>query len=172
MATAPNFKQHQDDRGRHLSDYRPLLVLIVVSALAGYAAALHFNFTAMVWMHLFMGVFLCVFAMLKLFHPGAFADGFEMYDLLARRWRPYAYIYPYLELLLGLAYLAFFAPALTYVLTVLILGFSAVGVLSALRRGLDINCPCMGSVLDVPLSTVTLVEDLGMIFMALMLMGM
>jgi hypothetical protein len=172
LSTDPAFKKQQENRGRHFSDYRPLLVLILVSAAAGYAAALPFQVSMLVWMHLFMGVFFCVFAMLKLFHPGAFADGFEMYDLLAQRWRPYGYIYPYLELLLGLAYLGFFLPTLTYILTIILLGFSAVGVLSALRRGLDINCPCMGSVLDVPLSTVTLTEDLGMIFMALVLLGM
>lgn len=172
MATTPDFKKQGEDRGKHLSDYRPLLVLILVSAAVGYAVSRSFLPGMVGWMHGAMGVFLCVFAMLKLFHPGAFADGFAMYDLLAHRWRPYAYLYPYLELFLGLAYLGFFAPTLTYVLTLLLLGFSAVGVVSALRRGLDINCPCMGSVLDVPLSTVTLTEDLGMIAMALMLLWM
>lgn len=42
----------------------------------------------------------------------------------------------------------------------------------ALRRGLDIECPCMGSVLSVPLSTVTLVEDLGMAAMAAAMLAM
>jgi hypothetical protein len=44
--------------------------------------------------------------------------------------------------------------------------FGALGVVSALRRGLDIECACMGTVLHVPLSTVALVEDLGMAGMA------
>jgi hypothetical protein len=47
-----------------------------------------------------------------------------------------------------------------------------IGVLSALQRGLDINCPCMGSVLDVPLSTVTLTEDIGMGLMAVGMLSM
>ncbi|MBU6954071.1 MauE/DoxX family redox-associated membrane protein [Hahella sp. HN01] len=172
MNSKPGFQVREEERGAHLSDYRPLFALLAVSALAALAASLPGPFTAMVWMHYFMGFFLCIFAMLKLFHPGSFANGFEMYDLLARRFRGYAYIYPFIELGLGLAYLSFAAPYLTYALTIIVLSFGAAGVLSALRKGLDINCPCMGTVLDVPLSTVTLTEDLGMAAMALMLILM
>lgn len=118
-------------------------------------------------MHAFMGFFLTVFALLKLFDLPGFADGFQMYDLLARRVRPYAYVYPFLELTLGLAYLAFWQPVTVYILTIVLLGFGALGVISALRRGLDIQCACMGNVLKVPLSTVALLEDLGMALMAL-----
>jgi hypothetical protein len=50
--------------------------------------------------------------------------------------------------------------------------FGAIGVVMALREGLDIDCPCMGSVLSVPLSTVTLTEDVGMAVMAAILLAM
>ena len=124
------------------------------------------------WMHYFMGVFLVMFATLKLFHPIQFADGFTMYDIIAQRSRFYAYCYPLIELLLGLAYLAFFLPILTYILTIVVLTVGAVGVVQALQKGLDINCPCMGTILDVPLSTVTLTEDIGMALMAFFLLVM
>ena len=52
----------------------------------------------------------------------------------------------------------------------IVLGIGAVGVIRALRRGLDVRCACMGTVLDVPLSTVTLTEDLVMVAMALFLL--
>lgn len=121
-------------------------------------------------MHIFMGFFLCQFAMLKLFHPFTFADGFQMYDLLAKRSRLYALVYPGLELLLGLFYLGFLFPLFTYIATIVLMGFGSVGVATALNKGLDINCPCMGSILDVPLSTVTLTEDLGMAALALLML--
>ena len=62
--------------------------------------------------------------------------------------------------------MAFFQPPFVYGATIVVMGFGALGVIAALRQGLDINCPCMGSVLDVPLSTVTLTEDIGMVVMA------
>ncbi len=107
--------------------------------------------------------------MLKLFNPIQFADGFQMYDLIAQKTRIYAYIYPVIELALGLSFLGFFLPVLTCIVTIIILGIGAVGVTIALMKGLDVRCACMGTVLDVPLSTVTLSEDILMIVMSLLL---
>ncbi|QDP71408.1 hypothetical protein FOG18_01845 [Legionella israelensis] len=155
-----------------IRQYWPLISLIVVSVLSAFAINWRVAGDMTVWMHYFMGIFLVIFSVLKIFHPAKFADGFEMYDIFAKRTRIYAYIYPLLELALGLSYLAFILPVLTYVLTIVILTFGSIGVIKALRNGLDINCPCMGSILDVPLSTVTLTEDIGMALMALMLLLM
>lgn len=170
MAEKPGFHIREENRGRHASDYWPLAVLIVIAALAAYATGAGVNATHRGTMHYFMGFFLCSFSMLKLFHPHAFADGFKMYDLGAKRFPAYAYVYPFVELLLGLCYLSFVVPVLTYIMTIAVFVFGAVGVVQALREGLDINCPCMGSILNVPLSTVTLTEDLAMSVMALMML--
>lgn len=167
MSNKPAFKKRDENRGKSLKEYWPLFSLIMISGLAGVAILYGAQgFALMPWMHYFMGVFLCIFALLKIFTPSAFADGFQMYDILAKRTRVYAYIYPYIELALGLSYLAFFMPLYTYTATIVVMVFGAIGVITALKRGLDINCPCMGSVLNVPLSTVTLTEDLGMAVMA------
>jgi hypothetical protein len=100
--------------------------------------------------------------MFKFFNMEGFADGFQMYDLLAKPFRPYAYLYPFLELGLGLGYLAHWQPRFIYAATVVLMVFGALGVGNALRKGLDLECACMGTVLHVPLSTVALLEDLGM----------
>lgn len=117
-------------------------------------------------MHDFMGLFLVIFSMFKLFDLRGFADGFQMYDLLARPFRPYAYVYPFIELSLGLGYLATWNMTVIYATTIVVMLFGATGVLGALRKGLDLNCACMGTVLKVPLSTVALTEDAGMAAMA------
>lgn len=153
-----------------LKRYWPLFSLILVALLAACALSVPNGFNMMRWMHYFMGFFLCQFALLKLFHPLDFAEGFQMYDLLAMRSKAYAIAYPVIELALGLGYLSFILPKVIYVLTILILGFGAVGVIRALSKGLDVRCACMGTVLDVPLSTVTLTEDLGMVAMAFFLL--
>ncbi len=146
--------------------YWPLFALILVAALAGLALTYGTEKGLHGWMHYFMGVFLCQFAMLKLFHPADFSEGFQMYDLIAKKFRAYAYLYPLIELGLGLSYLSFASPIQTYIITILVMGIGAVGVIRALIRGLDVRCACMGTVLDVPLSTVTLSEDLAMGAMA------
>lgn len=147
--------------------YWPLFALVLIAALAAAALTYGMQKNLFAWMHFFMGFFLCQFAMLKLFNPAGFAEGFKMYDLVAKKFPLYATLYPLIELGLGLSYLSFFSPLLTYLITILVMGTGAVGVIRALRRGLDVRCACMGTVLDVPLSTVTLSEDIAMGVMAL-----
>lgn len=149
-------------------DYFPLLVLLGVTALAAWAKNRAYGGGTGVlhWMHDFMGFFLVIFAMLKLFDLPGFADGFQMYDLLAKSLRPYALLYPFVELALGLGYLAEWRPAVLYPATVLVMGFGALGVVRSLAKGLDLQCACMGNILKVPLSSVALTEDLGMAVMA------
>ncbi|MFW0776586.1 MAG: MauE/DoxX family redox-associated membrane protein [Rickettsiales bacterium] len=170
MAKKPEYKKRVENRGGELSDYWPLFSLIFITASAGYAVTWHLQASMSDWMHYFMGFFLCSFAMLKIFNLSAFADGFEMYDIIAKRKRAYGYVYPFIELGLGLGYLSFIVPQAIYITTIIVMTLGAVGVITALRKKLDINCPCMGSVLDVPLSTVTLTEDIGMGVMVLIML--
>ncbi|KTD69844.1 glutaredoxin [Legionella santicrucis] len=167
-------KEKSENQSNHpsLKKYWPLISLIIISLLAALSINWQVGGDMRVWMHYFMGIFLLIFSTLKLFHPLDFADGFEMYDIIANRSRIYAYCYPLIELLLGLAYLSFFLPILTYLITIIILTIGAIGVIKGLQQGLDINCPCMGTTLDVPLSTVTLTEDIGMALMAFILLIM
>ena len=150
-----------------LAAYRPLLVVITLSlaaALARQLATAHPSVSG--WSHDFMGFFLVIFAMFKLLDVGGFAKGFAMYDLLASRTRVWGYVYPFVELTLGLGYLSRLGAPWLYVATVVVMGFGAAGVIHALKRGLDVRCACLGTTLDVPLSTVAVVEDVGMAVMA------
>lgn len=163
-------KVRQKGRGSKWTDYIPLMVIVALTLLA--ACAKQYGYHAgggwdwMRWMHDFMGFFLVVFSMFKFFNMEGFADGFQMYDLLAKPFRPYAYVYPFIELALGLGYLAHWQPNAIYISTIIVMVFGSLGVINALRKGLDLECACMGTVLQVPLSTVALIEDLGMAAMA------
>lgn len=161
-------KTRHAGRGSRWTDYIPLMVIIALTLLAACAKQYAYadDWSWMLWMHDFMGFFLVVFSMFKFFNMEGFADGFQMYDLLAKPFRPYAYIYPFVELGLGLSYLAHWQPHAIYTATIVVMLFGSLGVLNALRKGLDLECACMGTVLHVPLSTVALVEDLGMAAMA------
>lgn len=149
--------KHAEPQG--IARYQPLAVMLLMAALAAYALGAPY-------MERFMGVTFLLFAMLKLFDLSGFADGFSMYDLLTKRVRAYAFAYPFFELGLGLAYLAGHPPEWVLWATVGLMLLSAAGVVLALKRGLNLHCACMGTVLKVPLSTVSLVENVGMAAMA------
>jgi hypothetical protein len=159
--------QTHQDSGFNWKTYVPLLVIIVLTFLASIARQIDYGtWNGIQWMHDFMGFFLVVFSMFKLFDLPGFADGFQMYDLLAKPFRPYAYLYPFIELGLGLGYLSMWQPDIIYIATLIVFGFGALGVIWALIKGLHTMCACLGTVLKVPLSTVALVEDLAMVVMA------
>jgi hypothetical protein len=143
-----------------------LLVIILLTLLTALAQQVAFGWSMRLGMHDFMGFFLVVFSMFKLFDLEGFADGFQMYDLLAQPFRPYAYVYPFLEAGLGLGYLSMSQPVVIYSATIILMIFGSLGIFRALSKGLDLECACLGTVLHVPLSTVALVEDLGMAAMA------
>ena len=107
-----------------------------------------------------------IFSTFKLLDIRGFAEGYATYDLLARQWYVYGFIYPFLELGLGILYLKTVFPITTQILTIVIMGFSSLGVINSLLKKQKIRCSCLGTIINVPLSTVTLVEDLAMVILA------
>jgi hypothetical protein len=116
-----------------------------------------------------MGGFFLVFSFFKLLNLQKFANSYASYDLLAMRWKTYGLLYPFCELGLGLAYLFNWQINLTILLTMALMVFSAVGVVLSVSRKQNIRCVCLGDLMNVPLSTITLVEDVGMVIMAAMM---
>lgn len=114
----------------------------------------------------FMAGFFLVFSFFKLLDLRGFADAYRGYDLLAKGWKPWAYIYPFVELALGVAYLLEWRPVFANSATLVLMLIGAVGVLRALQNNNAIRCACLGTALNLPMTTVTLVEDLGMAAMA------
>lgn len=150
--------------------YIPIIVIVTFTLLAAIAANSVSGFPIKAIMLDWMGFFLVVFSMFKFFDLKGFSHGFAMYDLLAKRAHGYGLIYPFLELALGLGYLAKWNLPFVYVATVILMSFGAAGILVALKRGLNVNCACLGTTLKVPLSTVALTEDLVMAVMALVML--
>lgn len=116
----------------------------------------------------FIGISMAVLAMLKLQNVESFATMFLNYDLLARRWVPYSYIYPFAEGLAGILMIGGVLPWLSGPLALLIGSIGAISVFKAVyidRR--ELKCACVGGSSNVPLGFVSLTENLMMIAMGL-----
>lgn len=116
---------------------------------------------------LFMGVFFVVFAGFKLAGYTMFKEMFAGYDVIAKRSKAYTAAYPFIELGLGIMYLAGALPFWRDVITLVIMAISSIGVAQELKRRQGIHCACLGNIIKLPLSTVSLVENVGMGLMAL-----
>lgn len=149
------------------TSYYPLLLILLY--LLGIVAAIEWAQGTFHWeraMRHFMAGFFLVFSFFKLLNLSAFADSYMMYDIVAKRSRAYALAYPFIELLLGLAYLIDFQPRLTNIFTLIVMGVSTIGVLQSILSKKKIRCACLGAVFNLPMSVVTLIEDLLMVGMA------
>ncbi|NDB02073.1 MAG: heavy metal transporter [Flavobacteriaceae bacterium] len=117
----------------------------------------------------FMASFYLVFSFFKFLDLRGFVAAFRGYDPLANRLAFYGYVYPFIELTLGLMFLTSFAIDLAVYTTLFILGLTTVGVIDQLRQKNKIVCACLGSVLNLPMTEATLIENLIMIAMAMIL---
>lgn len=154
-----------------LSTYKPLLIIVAfitgVSLLSQYPFT---DFSWMLWMRYFMAGFFLVFSFFKLLNVEGFAESYSMYDIVAKRWKSWGYIYPFVELILGVLYLTGIALFYTNLATVVILGISTIGVVQSTMSKQKIKCACLGDVFNLPMSTVTVVEDVTMVLMALLML--
>lgn len=156
---------------KSMTTYKPLL--LIVAFIAGVSVLAQFPFSAfsgMLWMRHFMAGFFIVFAFFKLLNLRGFADSYSMYDIIAVRWFNWGYIYPFVELTLGILYFINFAPVFTNAATAIILGVSSIGVIKSNLNKRKIKCACLGDVFNLPMSTVTIVEDLTMTGMAVFML--
>lgn len=161
--------------GKHVADpkattYRPVAALFAMTALMALAAsqavyATPLTLRAVEW---FVAFSMAVLALLKLQNVESFATMFLNYDLLAKRWVPYSYVYPFAEGLAGILMIAGVAVWASVPIALVIGGIGAVSVVKAVyidRR--ELKCACVGGSSNVPLGFLSLTENLMMIGMAL-----
>ena len=151
------------------TSYKPVIALFSMTALMALAAS-HavygspFTVSAAEW---FISFSMAVLALLKLQNVESFATMFLNYDLLAKRWVPYSYIYPVAE---GLAGVLMIAGALNWLSIPIALFIGTVGAVSVFKAVYidrrELKCACVGGSSNVPLGFVSLTENLMMIAMA------
>jgi copper chaperone CopZ len=150
-----------------LATYKP--ILLIFSFITGITLIVEMktgSFNTGHWMADFMAGFFLVFSFFKLLDLKAFAESYASYDIIARKWTAWGYVYAFTELALGLAYLTGFQPLLTNAVTFIVMSLSITGVLQSVLHKRKIQCACLGAVFNLPMSTVTIIEDALMIVMS------
>ena len=155
--------------------YRPVIVLFAMTALAALAGSYGatgelLTTLALQW---FIALSMVVLALLKLQNVETFSAMFLNYDLLARRWVPYGYVYPYAE---GLAGVLMISGALKWISIPVALFIGTIGAVSVFKAVYvdkrELKCACVGGSSNVPLGFISLTENLMMIGMALWMLWM
>jgi glutaredoxin len=160
-------KKVQDPKEK---SYKPVIVLFVITALMALATSYAFFGTvftarALGW---FISFSMVILALLKLQNVEGFSTMFLNYDLLAKQWVPYSYIYPFAEALAGILMIA---GALNWISIPVALFIGTIGAISVFKAVYidkrELKCACVGGDSNVPLGFISLTENLMMIGMAM-----
>jgi hypothetical protein len=147
--------------------YKPILLIAAyLTVITFLIAAMNNNLSIESWMPNFMAGFFLVFSFFKLLDLKGFADSYSTYDIIARRWHGWGFIYAFIELLLGIGFLSGTNPMLVNGAAFVVMSISIVGVLQSVLNKRKIQCACLGAVFNLPMSTVTIIEDALMILMS------
>lgn len=151
-----------------IKDFLPLIIISGVVLLAASGVSIvRDQLSVQEWMGNFMGVFFLVFGGFKAVNVQGFAKAYQEYDLLAKKSKTYAYVYPFLEIALGILYITATALFWTHSITAVLMLFSAAGVYNELQKKKQITCACLGVLFKIPMTWVTLVEDVLMAGLAI-----
>jgi len=165
--TAEHHSETAEQAKSWLETYKP--ILLIFAYITSITLLVQFNnhhFMPMQWMQHFMAGFFLTFSFFKLLNLSGFAESYAMYDVIAKRIPAWGYVYAFTELALGIAYLINFNPLVTNAVTFLVMSISIIGVLQSVLNKKKIQCACLGAVFNLPMSTVTIIEDALMIAMS------
>ena len=150
-----------------LATYKPILLIFAfITGITMLNEWVVGDLVWMRWMSNFMAGFFLVFSFFKLLNLKGFAESYSMYDVIAKKWNGWGYVYAFIELALGIAFLTGFNPILTNSITFIVMSVSIIGVLQSVFNKRKIKCACLGDVFNLPMSTITIIEDALMIGMS------
>lgn len=160
---------NSEDEKSKLQQLKPLILILfyitTASVLLNYQ-----NWDRNEIMLDFMGLFYIIFSFFKLLDLKGFSESFKMYDPLASRVPIYGWIYPFIEVVLGLMFLMHFGVKTALVITLIVLGITTIGVTKSLLDKKSIRCACLGTALKLPMTEATFIENAVMIVMAILLL--
>lgn len=160
----------KDVRGENQTSYRPVAVIFGVAFLMALAMSwtAYGDFLTVRAAEWFIAISMCILAIQKLRDVESFSTMFLNYDLLARRWVRYGYLYPYGEALAGILMIA---GALTWISAPVAFFIGTVGAVSVIKAVYidkrELKCACVGGETNVPLGFISLTENLMMVAMSI-----
>lgn len=167
------FSEQVENKRSWVETYKPIVLIFgYISVISLITASWSGSVNGMIFMRVFMAGFFLVFSFFKMLDLKGFADSYAMYDIVAKKFTGWGYIYAFLELALGLAFVLDFEPVFTNAFTAVLMTISLLGVLQSVVNKKKIQCACLGAVFNLPMSTVTIIEDGLMIAMSIAMLFM
>tara|TARA_B100001142_G_scaffold308905_1_gene340892 strand:+ start:691 stop:1419 length:729 start_codon:yes stop_codon:yes gene_type:complete len=151
----------------YIKTYKPILLALFFVVLLAVISSIERSFSYKEFFRLYMGYFFIIFSFLKLQNIKQFALSFSKYDPISQKFFKFGIIYPFLELLLGILFILNFLGLTINILTIIIFIPQTIGVIIKLKNNEKISCACVGTSTEIPISNLTILENIIMCLMAI-----
>lgn len=148
--------------GKVKRDFAPFVFVMGGILLLSLFRQLTNGLDFMMWMMDFMGIFLVTFGLFKLIDLQGFKEGFANYDLIAKRFTEYGYLFPFIEIGLGVIYLAGYMYLWQNIAVLFLSILGCISAYSVIHKKDKIECVCLGTTFTIPMTWVTFTENLVM----------
>jgi|SRR6266550_382871 len=152
------------------TDYIPLGVVVGFILLSTWVLMWHTGFSLRHFLGYSMGFFFLYFSLFKLMDLSGFAHGYHEYDLVAQRVFAWGYVYPFIEAVLAVLYLLGGNSLELNIFTLALSTINCAGIAVKMAKHQVVQCACLGTVLKVPLTKVSLIEYGSMGVMAVVML--
>jgi len=158
---------HSQNKTLDNSSYKP--IYLILAYLLAINIIICYKGMWMDFMANFMASFFLVFSFFKMLDLKGFANGYASYDIVAKKFHSYGYIYPFLELGFGFSYMIFPENIYLNIVVFLVMLISTIGIIKAKLTKQKFYCVCIGTLLKVPLGSLAIIEGVSMVLMSLLM---
>ena len=144
-------------------DYLPLIYIYIFSLLITLNITFYYSLLLRESALFFLGIFSLIFGILKIIKLNSFVDSFIEYDFISKKIKAYAYAFPFIELIFAVSFLLRRELILIELVCLIFYSLNLISVINALLQKKKFVCACLGGLFNVPLSYVSLAENLTMI---------
>ena len=147
-----------------IKSYLPIIYIYFSTFLSVFFLQSFFNLSTREVIQYFLGIFVLIFAFFKIYNIKGFVKNFIEYDFISQKIKVYAYLFPFFELFFGLLFLLKIEILYLEFLCLALFSINTFSIFNALSKKKQFTCACLGGLFELPLSRVSLIENLTMIF--------
>jgi len=147
-----------------IKEYLPLIYVYLLTIFLSIYANFLFNLNFKETVFLFLGIFLIIFSLVKIIRLKDFVEAFSEYDFITQKYKIYGYLFPFFEMFFGVVFLFRIENILLELFCISLFSLNSYSVYLALKKKRKFMCACLGDLIKVPLSKVSLFENFTMLF--------
>lgn len=143
--------------------FLPVIYVYIFSLLISLNIVFFFDLNLRSLYLYFLGFFSLTFGVFKVINFRTYLESVLEYDLVAQKFKPYAYMFPIFEIIFGILFILQKEILVIEYFCIMLFTLNIVIIANVLEKKQEFTCACMGGLFKLPLSYVSILESLTMV---------